>query len=898
MKTIKLFKQLAVIVLLVAFSVNCICQERDYEAFISQIKKDASSGMRLFNDNYSYYYLDNLRQEMRDYFKANHVDGEEFYKYVLNKVLRDEISLSDFPSALMRTLLDAAKEYQYGGASFDQRFAPIRSAGYFKGNFGNIEVEIDGNIYTYNCAYGVSNDSDTEKVVMYSKKYSDIRNFNSAIFTEVLGRSYHPSQVYLTTIQINSKPVSMSSFFKDVKLDRAILFEPKEYIYSDKGSIMSYTITYEEKPDIIYTEPAYKVIAGQLVEMNSGINYIERGTESGFVSVMDRDNMQTSKTLALKDIPNPSFLKTRDRIYIYQSGIIGSKSHYNQSGISCRETPIFVTDYKLNIEYAFYPQKGDKIVGVNETPDYYLFYGTTTEEGYIGVDNPLLIVIDKTTHKVVKRYLKKEKDNLYRKIYVLNNNTILALRGEGSKDLDVIELSSIIPLEEQAESIKPKMHLFNNPDLANYSLDLYGWNKSALVGLTSKNNPNQTITDAVFNSIRWTNSTIAKGVLVAQKNNFLGLIDLSGKAITSFEFVNNLKGKELTDDQIMYGDCFYMEKNGKWGLIDSKGRIVVPFEYKRLIRDDELLKLNLVGVIKETIIPIEHKKGYGYVEKRFGLYDLSGNVIAPCEYCVPDIKNALVEGDFFLQKASGHGVIDKKGNIIVPFEYYGVEPFREYIDDERITLVHGFSTMGVITHTGRVLIPTGLYRAIEPYTDSKFIVTDSQRDYLGHGLYDASIGSFIIDTKRCSYMEPYFTSDGEAMLIVEDYSTHKWGIVSNTGAPVLDMAYDHLVIIDGECLLAEKRNRLSVISPSGKRIKNVKIEVDDIEDHTLYYIAEYKDDYLIGIVGVKKVLHEVHNANSYHYEDNTFYKGIKLSECTRTDKFSTSEPGVSIKVLL
>lgn len=77
-------------------------------------------------------------------------------------------------------------------------------------------------------------------------------------------------------------------------------FVPDSYFMTkDKNTVLLfYHVVYEDKPTIVYTEPAYVNIAGQLREVNSGINYIPSYYNQGYVSEIDMKSMQV-KTLSL-----------------------------------------------------------------------------------------------------------------------------------------------------------------------------------------------------------------------------------------------------------------------------------------------------------------------------------------------------------------------------------------------------------------------------------------------------------------------------------------------------------------------------------------------------------------------------------------------------------------------
>lgn len=90
----------------------------------------------------------------------------------------------------------------------------------------------------------------------------------------------------------------------------------------------------------------------------------------------------------------------------------------------------------------------------------------------------------------------------------------------------------------------------------------------------------------------------------------------------------------------------------RYGLVDINGEYILPCEYE---------VISFCETKNDTFLKVMRKGSYG-------VYDLDGNEIIPCEYteikCSP-YYNCCIVGDFYEK----YGVVDFNGNIILPIEF-------------------------------------------------------------------------------------------------------------------------------------------------------------------------------------------------------------------------------------
>lgn len=122
-------------------------------------------------------------------------------------------------------------------------------------------------------------------------------------------------------------------------------FVPDSYFMTkDKNTVLLfYHVVYEDKPTIVYTEPAYVNIAGQLREVNSGINYIPSYYNQGYVSEIDMKSMQVKNTITLETFNTiTAQLLDENSICCYDSK--------NTEILASEKSPLYVIDTNLNVD--------------------------------------------------------------------------------------------------------------------------------------------------------------------------------------------------------------------------------------------------------------------------------------------------------------------------------------------------------------------------------------------------------------------------------------------------------------------------------------------------------------------------------------------------------------------
>lgn len=306
---------------------------------------------------------------------------------------------------------------------------------------GTIEVEQDGKIYT--CAEAYSS-KDISFYVFNPQANESETNVYSNSYTEFSGRIYSTATLDINSIKIGNKTAFLKDVFTDYKtlMKGGKQFIPDSYIMQEDEErvLLFYHVVYEDEPTVIYTEPAYVNIAGQLMEVNSGVNYIPSYHNHGYISEIDTKSMQVKKTISLKTFNaiEGQLIGNGSRICCFDSK--------NTKILASENSPLYIIDNNLNVNLQLIFLNGDLIYDFIEKDGLLYMCGSNTKSRYVGYNNPLLIIYDLKKHRVIKRSDKSNhlpKGAYYQKITGIGNNCVrLDVHGGRDINVDVVYMDS------------------------------------------------------------------------------------------------------------------------------------------------------------------------------------------------------------------------------------------------------------------------------------------------------------------------------------------------------------------------------------------------------------------------------------------------------------------------
>ena len=262
-----------------------------------------------------------------------------------------------------------------------------------------------------------------------------------------------------------------------------------------------------------------------------------------------------------------------------------------------------------------------------------------------------------------------------------------------------------------------------------------------------------------------------------------------------------LKDKDTVKQKTFATGYYAIYENGKWGVIDTKQNTIIAPSYDEMIIIPDNSKpvfiatLNVnydTGTFETKVLNNQNEEiftGYNRVEviynqdksnnlwyeknvlkvqkdEKFGLINLEGKEILPCEY--DDIK--VIEGSKNIVvtiKDGKQGIANITGTVLVQNEYSRINTITEKYEDGFI--VSSDNKFGILSSNGEVVL--------EPkYDDVKHVY--------GNKMYVVKEGSSweIIDTEGNTYLKDEFQDVKEInlnnVIIKKD---DKYGVVTTEG---------------------------------------------------------------------------------------------------------------------
>ena len=312
--------------------------------------------------------------------------------------------------------------------------------------------------------------------------------------------------------------------------------------------------------------------------------------------------------------------------------------------------------------------------------------------------------------------------------------------------------------------------------------------------------------------------------LVVRQGEEYALIDSSGKIIVEFGKYDTLKVKD---------NIVNTKKNGKYGVLDLNGNELLPCIYDYITAGLDFVSpihfitatvnglAGLFDIKGRQITPIEYErinssKGYIIAQKNGlnAMFDKDMNPVLPFEYSKiePDPENKIID----VNKGDKNGIVDFKGNVIIPTIYEMVWWKEDAVYVE--TYGYPYNLKGLLDHEGNTLIPC-VYHEI---------------GHLGGTLYIAQrykeSKSEVWDIATGKVTNHDFTIDfayNDKCAIVK--AGKKYGALKGKEIPVVPLEYDKLeYIYSGKVLLATVDKKKGVVDFSNKVI--VPIKYDKIGD--------------------------------------------------------------------
>lgn len=261
------------------------------------------------------------------------------------------------------------------------------------------------------------------------------------------------------------------------------------------------------------------------------------------------------------------------------------------------------------------------------------------------------------------------------------------------------------------------------------------WTEEELWGAIDKTG--KEVIPCIFNEIRRMQDT--PDVFAAHIGDLddgkWGIIDRTGKWIVEPVFYD--VGYEYNDDLFIFYEEAEQEKDELIGIYDAKQKRVLlepQFQYVTFIQDGNIRVEVYDELLNRSIEKIINRNGEELFES---IYSSIHTWSEPYEVIIND------------ENGSRHGLIDKKGNVILPCKYYS--PWNGVCYDKRRVIYECNGKQGLIDFDDNVIVPA-VYNKICGLENPLFTVRYGDKD---------------------NYLEGLIKEDG-TMVIPPEYEQIKW----------------------------------------------------------------------------------------------------------------------------
>jgi len=383
---------------------------------------------------------------------------------------------------------------------------------------------------------------------------------------------------------------------------------------------------------------------------------------------------------------------------------------------------------------------------------------------------------------------------------------------------------------------------------------------------------------------------------------FAVIIAIAVTIMIIFIIRNILKERKEINKEYEY---FALYSANKWGIINQEGKIVIQPTYQEMIvvpdktKDIFICMYNIneeTGEYKTKVVNSKNEEIYTQYEQietlenidlnnnlwheenvlkvkkdgKYGLIDLNGKQILPCEY--ENIKTLEgIENSLLITKEGKLGLVNNKGTIVV-------EPnFKTY--KEGYITIDEKGRYGLISTTKKQLLENNYEEIEQVYLQNHYLIKESGKLKLINSSGEILLEEGFDDIKSTTQRGIIFVKD------------NLYGEMSTTGEILIDAKYQYLKEVKDGIYIAKQNEKYGIIDI----YQDVKLPLEytwiTYNDKSDLYIAENEDyktsiinkDFQVKIVGI---LSEINEENKYirmRVDDEYKYYNFKCEEKSNTD---------------
>ena len=365
--------------------------------------------------------------------------------------------------------------------------------------------------------------------------------------------------------------------------------------------------------------------------------------------------------------------------------------------------------------------------------------------------------------------------------------------------------------------------------------------------------------------------------------------------------IKGLLTKDSSEGKIISKDYIVAFKDNKWGVIDNQGNTVIDPSYAEMIvipnsKNDIFLCTYDVdytsGTYKTKVLNSKNEEIYTEYDKveaiqnmdensniwyesnclrvlkdgKYGLINLSGKELLPCEYdeitALEGVKNSLK-----ICKEGKYGVVDAEGKNVLNVEYTDITSLGKDNKDGFI-IKSDAGKFGVVNYSGELVLDAG----------KQVLVKSDETEVLTTGFDEIS---------------EVLKNQENGIIFKEN---NKYGVMKTTGEVVIEAKYDELKEAKSGILIAKENSKYGIIDLEETAQVEFKYSSISYNEVANIYIAEDEnfnndiidDEYSIRLSGI---LVDIDNEKDYielRQDDEYKYYNFKLEEKNISDIFSSN----------
>lgn len=391
--------------------------------------------------------------------------------------------------------------------------------------------------------------------------------------------------------------------------------------------------------------------------------------------------------------------------------------------------------------------------------------------------------------------------------------------------------------------------------------------------------------------------------------------------IVMFIFViKGLLNKDTSQGKIISKDYVVAFKDGKWGVIDNEGNTVIDPSYAEMIvipnsKNDIFLCTYDVdynsGTYKTKVLNSKNEEVYTEYDKveaiqnmdensniwyesnclrvlkegKYGLINLSGKELLPCEYteinALEGIKNSLK-----IYKDGKVGIVDSEGKIILKPEYLDVTNLGKDNKDGFI-IKSDDGKYGAVNYSGELTLDAIYEDVLKVNSNDLYVVKKS-----GKQILVKNDGTEILSNGFDEITAILKNQDNGVVV----KNKNKYGVMQTTGQMKIPANYDELKEAKSGSFIAKENGKYGIIDLDGNTKVDFKYNSISYDESANLYIAEDEafnndiidDEYLVKLSGILVDFDSEKDYLELRQNDEYKYYNFKLEEKNVADIFTSN----------